>query len=466
MLTFSGAENARLEGVTVQGGQTAAILVNGASVTLENSALKPQEGAGASITYQADSKLPSLTLNNVEASPETNLLYISPETLEQIGTLGSTEDMEEIMEQVRASIGGSDRVDLTYDEDSGSASAPAPVRHAVTLEAGKNGSLSADRTQVQSGEVVTLTVTPEKGYRLEKLEARDGQDQVVKLTREEDGTYTFTMPESPVTVSAVFGTIFQDVAESDWFYAAVQYVYEQGIMSGVEEGRFEPGTTLTRAMLAQTLYAMEGKPQLSGGEDFSDVEEGDWYAAAVAWAAENGLTDGLTFTAGASCPRSDVVYCLWKQLSSGGVIQPVQPSGETQEETAAQGPTAEEVYNAIVALKSEYPEGMRWTNDNFYRSDATSQGGYGCEGFALICSDAAFGELPVSSRHSNFDAIRVGDLLRINNDTHTVVVLEKRDHSVVVTEGNFNSSIHWNREISRSSLEQGNFTVRSRYPAA
>ena len=62
--------------------------------------------------------------------------------------------------------------------------------------------------------------------------------------------------------------------------------------------------------------------------------------------------------------------------------------------------------------------------------------------------------------------IRVGDLLRINNDTHTVVVLEKRDNSVVVTEGNFNSSIHWNREISRSSLEQGNFTVRSRYPAA
>ena len=293
VLTFSGAENARLEGVTVQGGQTAAILVNGASVTLENSALKPQEGAGASITYQADSKLPSLTLNNVEASPETNLLYISPETLEQIGTLGSTEDMEEIMEQVRASIGGSDRVDLTYDEDSGSASAPAPVRHAVTLEAGENGSLSADRTQAQSGAVITLTVTPEKGYRLEKLEARDGQDQVVKLTREEDGTYTFTMPESPVTVSAVFGTIFQDVAESDWFYAAVQYVYEQGIMSGVEEGRFEPGTTLTRAMLAQTLYAMEGKPQVSGGEDFSDVEEGDWYAAAVVWAAENGLVSGV-----------------------------------------------------------------------------------------------------------------------------------------------------------------------------
>ena len=76
-------------------------------------------------------------------------------------------------------------------------SAPAPVRHAVTLEAGENGSLSADRTQAQSGAVITLTVTPEKGYRLEKLEARDGQDQAVELTRQEDGTYTFTMPERP-----------------------------------------------------------------------------------------------------------------------------------------------------------------------------------------------------------------------------------------------------------------------------
>ena len=67
--------------------------------------------------------------------------------------------------------------------------------------------------------------------------AYEGEESKVKFTKEEDGTYTFTMPESPVTVSAVFGPMFQDVAESDWFYAAVQYVYEQGIMSGVEEGK-------------------------------------------------------------------------------------------------------------------------------------------------------------------------------------------------------------------------------------
>ena len=102
-----------------------------------------------------------------------------------------------------------------------------------------------------------------------------------------------TGPAVTPALAASSGHPFQDVPADAPYAAAVQYVYEQGIMSGVEEGRFEPGTTLTRAMLAQTLYAMEGKPQVSGGEDFSDVEEGDWYAAAVAWAAENGLVSGV-----------------------------------------------------------------------------------------------------------------------------------------------------------------------------
>ena len=90
--------------------------------------------------------------------------------------------------------------------------------------------------------------------------------------------------------------------------------------------------------------------------------------------------------------------------------------------------------------------------------------GYGCEGFALICSDAAFGELPLSSTHSDFDNVKVGEILRVNNNTHSVVVLEKKQNSVVVAEGNYNESIHWGREITRQSLEAGNFYARSRYP--
>lgn len=126
--------------------------------------------------------------------------------------------------------------------------------------------------------------------------------------------------------------------------------------------------------------------------------------------------------------------------------------------------TEETVLAAINALRETYPEGMSWTNDNSHFSPALRLTGYGCEGFALICSDAAFGELPVTAAHSDFDAVRVGDLLRINHDTHTVIVLEKKEDSVVVAEGNYNRSVHWDRELSRTALEDGAFTVRSRWP--
>lgn len=122
------------------------------------------------------------------------------------------------------------------------------------------------------------------------------------------------------------------------------------------------------------------------------------------------------------------------------------------------------VRELIESLKNTYPQGMRWTNDNYYHSDALYRGGYGCEGFALICSDVAFGDLPIRKTHSNFDEIRAGDMIRMNNDTHTVVVLQKKENSIIIAEGNYNSSINWGREISRQTLENGNFTVRTRYP--
>lgn len=125
--------------------------------------------------------------------------------------------------------------------------------------------------------------------------------------------------------------------------------------------------------------------------------------------------------------------------------------------------TEEQVYESIIALKSEYPEGMTWTNDNGYFSDPLNTMGYGCHGFALICSDTAFGTLP-STIHEDFDAIRVGDIIRIGN-YHTVVALEKKADSIIVTEGNYNSSIHWGREITRDSLNQTGFYVQTRYPA-
>ena len=272
-----------LKDVSLDSGDQAESRASGAVLTLP--AGVTLDGRGHSVAYAGETEVDSL-------------LYISRETLEQIGTIGSTEDVTEILEQVRTSIQGSDRVELNYDEESGSVSVPAPIRHAITLDAGENGALTADRAQAQSGTVVTLTITPDEGYRLEKLEALDSADQAVELTRQENGTYTFEMPESAVTVTASFvrngaENSFQDVAEDDWFFEAVEYVSGKGIMSGVGDGRFAPHTVLSRAMLAQILYALEGKPEVDDEKRFDDVEAGDWYAGAVAWAAENGLVSGV-----------------------------------------------------------------------------------------------------------------------------------------------------------------------------
>lgn len=125
--------------------------------------------------------------------------------------------------------------------------------------------------------------------------------------------------------------------------------------------------------------------------------------------------------------------------------------------------TDDNIREILYGLKSEYPEGRSWTNDDAYFSSAMSLLGKGCAGFAAICTDAVFGNLPVSSTHSDFDAIRVGDIVHMNN-SHMFVVLEKHADSIVITEGNYNHSIHWGRKISRSKLENAEFTVRSRYP--
>ena len=128
------------------------------------------------------------------------------------------------------------------------------------------------------------------------------------------------------------------------------------------------------------------------------------------------------------------------------------------------GLSEKQIYESMIALKSEYPEGMPWTNDNYYGwNGGIYSGGYGCAGFAFLLSDAAFGSLK-AYRHEDFSEIRVGDILRINNDTHSVIILEITEDSIVIAEGNYNYSIHWGRIISKDRLEQIGDYVLTRYP--
>ncbi|MBQ9157584.1 MAG: Ig-like domain-containing protein [Eubacterium sp.] len=139
--------------------------------------------------------------------------------------------------------------------------------------------------------------------------------------------------------------------------------------------------------------------------------------------------------------------------NAGGSSSPVN-SMTAQERT---------IYNAMIAQKRVLPEGMRWTNANYYRwNGGIFSGGYGCSAFAFRVSDAAFGTAP-ARQHTNFYNIKVGDIVRLENNTHSVIVLSNNGSTLTVAEGNYNSSIHWGREISLSHVRATGTYVMTRY---
>jgi len=124
-----------------------------------------------------------------------------------------------------------------------------------------------------------------------------------------------------------------------------------------------------------------------------------------------------------------------------------------------------EVYNRMIALKSKYPDGTPWTNANRYNWKGGIYGyGDGCAGFAFMLSDAAFGDLPARQIY-NFNNIRVGDILRINNDTHSVIVLGIEGTNITIAEGNYNSAVKWGRVITLDEIKKTGVYMMTRYPS-
>ena len=122
--------------------------------------------------------------------------------------------------------------------------------------------------------------------------------------------------------------------------------------------------------------------------------------------------------------------------------------------------TDESVYNAMMAMQTDFPEGMPWTNDDYYDwNGQTNYRGYGCAGFAFLLSDAAFGKLPSQMVDVDYETLRTGDILRINNNSHSVIVLQVFSDHVVVAEGNYNASIHWGRTLTRSQVEAADYVL-------
>ena len=195
----------------------------------------------------------------------------------------------------------------------------------VEVQAGA-GAPSVD--EASAGTRITVTVKPDAGYELDELTVTDAKNKDLKVTKRSETTYTFHMADSKVTVEASFtkdGTVqkpdtrFDDVAKSAWYYKAVEYVAENGIMSGVSAREFAPNAGFSRAMLAQTLYAMSGKPTVKVEGTFADVAANAWYADAVNWAAEKGYVSGVgdgKFAPDASITREQMALILYRYAGS------------------------------------------------------------------------------------------------------------------------------------------------------
>ena len=202
---------------------------------------------------------------------------------------------------------------LTAEWDyNGSSSSSGSTRYTVSVEDTDNGSVKVSPTRASKGSTVTVTVKPDEGYELDELTVTDKNGDSVKLTDKGDGKYTFQMPASKVTVEAVFtavepepeGLPFTDVTSGDWFYDAVAYVYDKGMMEGTTDTTFAPAMNLTRSMIAQVLYNLEERPEAPGAAGFTDVAAGAWYADAVNWAAARGIVKG--YDTGAFGPEDSV----------------------------------------------------------------------------------------------------------------------------------------------------------------
>ena len=246
---------------------------------------------------------------------------------------------EEIDQEISASVTATDENHTgSVTSAAVTISAPEPpytgkYSYEVTTSVGAGGTISVDRYATE-GDKVTIEVSPDEAYLLEALTITSGGEDV-EVTAGGDGTYTFTMPSGDVKITATFAEdpdwtepeepatdvseIFLDVAPNAWYTAAVQYAYDNGLMTGISANEFAPEATTTRAMIVSLLARLEN---VTSAEDagFADVDD-EWYATAVNWAASAGVVSGTgdgNFSPNAAITREQLAAMLMNYAAYKG----------------------------------------------------------------------------------------------------------------------------------------------------
>lgn len=224
--------------------------------------------------------------------------------------------------------------------------------YAVSAPTTENGSVTVSPKNASAGSTVTITVKPDSGYVLETISVTDKNGNDLKLTDKGGGKYTFTMPASKVEVKATFMednsvlNFFYDVPNDAYYYEAVKWAAENGITGGVGNSLFAPNQPCTRAQIVTFLWRAAGSPEPKNMSNFSDVPADSYYAKAVAWAVENGITTGTgdgKFSPDATCTRAQSVTFLFRASKA-----------------SANGAPA----FSDVAATAYYAEAVKWATDN------------------------------------------------------------------------------------------------------
>ena len=206
---------------------------------------------------------------------------------------------------------------------SGGSSSYDPTYSVSTPSKTKNGSVTVSPKSASKGDTVTVTVKPDSGYVLETLTVTDKNGNELTLKDKGNGKYTFTMPAGKVEVKATFMednsmlNFFYDVPNNAYYYEAVKWAQEKGITGGIGNGLFGPNQPCTRAQIVTFLWRAAGSPEPKSMSSFSDVSADSYYAKAVAWAVENGITTGTgdgKFSPDATCTRAQSVTFLFRAI--------------------------------------------------------------------------------------------------------------------------------------------------------
>jgi hypothetical protein len=219
------------------------------------------------------------------------------------------------------------------DKYSGGSNGGGTSSYMVSISTVSDGTFTVSPTYAKKGDTVTITAKPDEGYMLDTLTVKNNAGDTVTLMKKNEEQYTFVMPSQNVIITGSFkpkdkisewNNPYSDISDNMWYYDAVKFVTEDGLMSGYTNGTFGPENTVSRAMLAQVLYNKEGRPAVTSSNVFQDVESGSWYYDAVTWAAGKGIVIGYgndMFGPNDPITRQQLAVMLWRYVGSPSVTE-------------------------------------------------------------------------------------------------------------------------------------------------